>query len=70
MNLCPHVTTETKCYGVTVEQSIKIYHNACYADLRNRRGYAYYIFYIYIYIYIYNSCGLFWNLRELKKSRE
>ena len=66
MNLCPHVTTETKCYGVTVEQSIKIYHNACYADLRNRRGYAYYIF----YIYIYNSCGLFWNLRELKKSRE
>ena len=68
MNLCPHVTTETKCYGVTVEQSIKIYHNACYADLRNRRGYAYFIF--YIYIYIYNSCGLFWNLRELKKSRE
>ena len=52
MNLCPHVTTETKCYGVTVEQSIKIYHNACYADLRNRRGYAYYIFYIYIYIYL------------------
>ena len=52
MNLCPHVTTETKCYGVTVEQSIKIYHNACYADLRNRRGYAYYIFYIYIYIFI------------------
>ena len=52
MNLCPHVTTETKCYGVTVEQSIKIYHNACYADLRNRRGYAYFIFYIYIYIFI------------------
>ena len=52
MNLCPHVTTETKCYGVTVEQSIKIYHNACYADLRNRRGYAYYIFFIYIYIFI------------------
>ena len=50
MNLCPHVTTETKCYGVTVEQSIKIYHNACYADLRNRRGYAYYILYIYIYL--------------------
>ena len=52
MNLCPHVTTETKCYGVTVEQSIKIYHNACYADLRNRRGYAYYMFYIYVYIFI------------------
>ena len=61
MNLCPHVTTETKCYGVTVEQSIKIYHNACYADLHNRRGYAYYIFYIYIFIIVVVYSGIYGN---------
>ena len=61
MNLCPHVTTETKCYGVTVEQSIKIYHNACYADLHNRRGYAYYIFYIYIFIILVVYSGIYGN---------
>ena len=61
MNLCPHVTTETKCYGVTVEQSIKIYHNACCADLRNRRGYAYYIFYIYIFIILVVYSGIYGN---------
>ena len=27
-------------YFVTIEQSIEIYHNAYFADLNNRRGYA------------------------------
>ena len=57
MRLCPHDATETKCYCVTIEQSIKIYHDAHDADLHNRCGYAYNVLYkymcVYIYIYIY-----------------
>ena len=38
-------------YCVTIEQSIEIYHDAYFAGLNNRCGYAHYVYYIYIYIY-------------------
>ena len=49
-------------YCVTIEQSIEIYHDAYFAGLNNRCGYAYYVYYIYIYIDI--PCGVLWNLWE------
>ena len=34
-------------YCVTIEQSIEIYHDAYFAGLNNRCGYAYYAYYVY-----------------------
>ena len=40
-------------YCVTIEQSIKIYHKAYFADFNNKCKYVYFVYYIYIYIYMY-----------------
>ena len=40
---------QKQCCCATTELSIEIYRDAYYADLHNRRGYAYYILYINIY---------------------
>ena len=46
-------------YCVTIEQSIEIYHNAYFADLNNRRGYA-----LYIYIFLVVFFGIYGNNRN------
>ena len=51
---------QKQCCCATLELSIEIYRDAYYADLHNRRGYAYYILYINMYI----PCGLLWDLWE------
>ena len=66
MRLCPHDATETKCYCVTIEQSIKIYHDAHDADLHNRCGYAYNILYKYMCIFIYIYIHIYIYIYKLK----
>ena len=63
-------------YCVTIEQSIKIYHKAYFADFNTRCGYVYFVYYththththIYIYIYIYSLwyvySGIYGNNRN------
>ena len=49
-------------YCVTIKQSIEINHDAYFADLNNRRGYAYYILYIFLFLEVF--FGIYGNNRN------
>ena len=49
-------------YCVTIEQSIKIYHKAYFADFNNKCEYVYFVYYTYIYIYIYSLWYVYFRI--------